>query len=74
MVTAGLDSLDLFEPMLAIRKLLRKLKFCIYINTDFGEVYISEVLSRRSESQASILGWRFTLIAAEEKSQSHYIW
>jgi len=25
MVTAGLDSLDLFEPMLAIRKLLGKL-------------------------------------------------
>jgi hypothetical protein len=37
--TAGLDSLDLFEPMLAIQKLLGKLKFCPYINTNFREIY-----------------------------------
>jgi hypothetical protein len=34
-----LDGLELFEPMLAIRK-LGKQKFCPYINTDFGEIYI----------------------------------
>ena len=62
--TAGLDGLDLFEPMLAIRKLL---KFCPSI---WGNLYLA--LSR-TESQTSILGWRVTLIAAIVEISLHLV-
>ena len=69
--TAGLDGLDLFEPMLAIRNFFI---LSVHKHRFWGNLHLA--LSWRSyvqESQTSILGRHVTLIA-EEKSQSHYIW